>query len=186
MKTCSHAKYQVKSCYGYWVTLLHEEEAEAEEDEEFVKSCFTCIPYLVWHFHPIFCMQLLFYMFFTLMSLKDRLRLKLKVKTKISLCMAIMLDNPWQSLYTQYYRTVWYVIVTVFIIFWCESRWVLWKFGVEVVWPALWIMRWLPAGAQRLVQLRLLSTPVQKTWMSSSNLTGKMWVNVVSASYYAW
>ena len=102
MKTCSHAKFQVKSCYGYWVTLLHEEEAEAEaeadeEDEEFVKSCFTCIPYLVWHFHSIFCMQLLFYMFFTLMSLKDRLRLKLKVKTKISLCMAIMLDNPWQS-----------------------------------------------------------------------------------------
>ena len=47
-------------------------------------------------------------MFFTLMSLKDRLRLKLKVKTKISLCMAIMLDNPWQSLYTQYYRTVRY------------------------------------------------------------------------------
>ena len=34
------------------------------------------------------------------MSLKDRLRLKLKVKTKISLCMAIMLDNPWQSLYS--------------------------------------------------------------------------------------
>ena len=31
--------------------LLHEEEAEAEaadeEDEEFVKSCFTCIPFLV-------------------------------------------------------------------------------------------------------------------------------------------
>ena len=109
MKTCSHAKFQVKSCYRYWVMLLHEEaEAEeADEDEEFVKSCFTCIPYLVWHFHPIFCMQLLFYMFFTLMPLKDRLRLKLKVKTKISLCMAIMLDNPWQSLYTQYYRTVW-------------------------------------------------------------------------------
>ena len=34
-------------------------------------------------------------MFFTLMSLEDRLRLKLKVKTKISLCMAIMLDNPY-------------------------------------------------------------------------------------------
>ena len=30
--------------------FMHEEEAEAEadeEDEEFVKSCFTCIPYLV-------------------------------------------------------------------------------------------------------------------------------------------
>ena len=42
-------------------------------------------------------MQLLFYMFSTLMSLKDGLRLKLKVKTKISLCMPIMLDHPWQS-----------------------------------------------------------------------------------------
>ena len=39
------------------------------------------------------------------MYLEDRLRLKLKVKTEISLCMAIMLDHPWQSLYTQYYRT---------------------------------------------------------------------------------
>ena len=39
-----------------------------------------------------------FYIFSTLMSLKDRLRLKLKVKTEISLCIAIMLDNPWQSL----------------------------------------------------------------------------------------
>ena len=29
-----------------------------------------------------------------------------KNAVKISLCMAIMLDNPWQSLYTQYYRTV--------------------------------------------------------------------------------
>ena len=38
-------------------------------------------------------------MFSTLMSLEDRLRLKLKVKTNISLCMAIMLDHPWQSLY---------------------------------------------------------------------------------------
>ena len=44
-------------------------------------------------------------MFSTSMSLEDRLRLKLKV---ISLCMAIMLDHPWQSLYTQYYRTVWF------------------------------------------------------------------------------
>ena len=56
--------------------------------------------------HRIVCMQLLFYMFSTLISLKDRLRLKLKVKTEISLCMAIMLDRPWQSLYTQYYLTI--------------------------------------------------------------------------------
>ena len=88
--------------------LLHEEaEAEEEdEDEESVKIMFTCISYLMWYSHPIFCMQLLFYLFSTLMSLEDRWRLKLKVKTEISLCMAIMLDHPWQSLYTQYYRTV--------------------------------------------------------------------------------
>ena len=68
---------------------------------------FTCISYLMWYSHLIFCMQFLFYLFSTLMSFKVRLRLKLKVKTEISLCMAIMLDHPWQSLYTQYYRTVW-------------------------------------------------------------------------------
>ena len=41
-------------------------------------------------------MQLLFYMFSTLRS-----QIELKLKMKISLCMAIMLDHPWQSLYTQ-------------------------------------------------------------------------------------
>ena len=89
--------------------LLHEEEAEEEEDEEdeeSVKIMFTCISYLMRYFHPIFCMLLLFYLLSTLMSFKVRLRLKLKVKTEISLCMAIMLDHPRQSLYTQYYRTV--------------------------------------------------------------------------------
>ena len=78
---------QVKNCYGYRVTLLHEEEAgdDEEEDEEslFTENTFS-----------------------TLMSFKVRLRLKLKVKTEISLYMAIMLDHPWQSLHTQYYRTV--------------------------------------------------------------------------------
>ena len=108
MKTCLNPTFQVPNCYGYWGTLLHEEEEdeeeedEEEEDEESLKSCFTCISYLVWYFHSVFCIQLLFYMFSALISLKDRLRLKLKVKTEISLCMAIMLDNPWQS------PTVWY------------------------------------------------------------------------------
>ena len=60
-----------------------------------MKNLFTCTSYLMWHFHPIVFMQLLFYMFSTLMSLEDRL--KLKVKTKISLYMAVMLDHPWQS-----------------------------------------------------------------------------------------
>ena len=50
-------------------------------------------------FSSTFCMQLLFYMFFTLMSLKDRLRLKLKVKTKISLCMAINAGQPMANPY---------------------------------------------------------------------------------------
>ena len=37
---------------------------------------------------------------------KGQIGLKLKVKTEISLCMAIMQNNPLPSLYTQYYRTV--------------------------------------------------------------------------------
>ena len=64
--------------------------------------------FLYFILHVVFssnlCMHLLFYMFSTLMSLEDRLRLKLK--TEISLHMAIMLEHPWQSLYTQYYHTV--------------------------------------------------------------------------------
>ena len=36
----------------------------------------------------------------------SQIELKLKVKTEISLCMAIMQNNPWPSLYTQYYHTV--------------------------------------------------------------------------------
>ena len=66
---------------------------------------FTCLPIIHTSydiFIHFFCMQLPFYMFSTSMSLEDRLRLK----TNISLCMAIMLDHPWQSVYTQYYRTV--------------------------------------------------------------------------------
>ena len=38
--------------------------------------------------------------------LKSQIGVKLKVKTEISLCMAIMQNNPLPSLYTQYYRTV--------------------------------------------------------------------------------
>ena len=38
------------------------------------------------------------------MSLEDRL----KAKIEISLCMAIMQNHQLPSLYTQYYRTVWY------------------------------------------------------------------------------
>ena len=82
--------------------LLHEE----DEDEEYVKSYLPVLHISCDIFIQFLGHALCFYMFYTLMSLEDRLRLKLKVKTNISLCMAIMLDHPWQSLYTQYYRTV--------------------------------------------------------------------------------
>ena len=38
--------------------------------------------------------------------IKRQIEIETESKTKISLCMAIMLDNPWQSLYTQYSNTV--------------------------------------------------------------------------------
>ena len=40
MKICLNPKFQVPNCYGYCVTLLHEEEDEDEDDEEFVKIMF--------------------------------------------------------------------------------------------------------------------------------------------------
>ena len=65
--------------------------------------------YVYLYFIPLvifyLCMQLLSYMFSTLMSLKDRLRLKLKVKTEIS----IMLDHPWQSSTTVLWDTYTYM-----------------------------------------------------------------------------
>ena len=53
--------------------FVFSKEEEDEEDEESVKSCLTCISYLVGQFHTIFCMQLLFDMFSTLMPLEVRL-----------------------------------------------------------------------------------------------------------------
>ena len=53
--------------------MFSKEEHEDEEDEESVKNMFTCISYLVRYFHNIFCMQLLFDMFSTLMTLEVRL-----------------------------------------------------------------------------------------------------------------
>ena len=62
-----------------------------------------CLP--VFHtscdtFIPFYCMQLLFLPVLHL----DVLRRQIETETEISLCMAIMLDHPWQSLYTQYGR----------------------------------------------------------------------------------
>ena len=42
---------------------------------------FTCISYLMWHFHPIFCMQLLFLHVLHLDVIRSHIELKLKVKT---------------------------------------------------------------------------------------------------------
>ena len=50
-----------------------EEEDEDEEHGQSVKIVFTCISHLLRYFHLLFCMQLLFHMFSTLMSLEDRL-----------------------------------------------------------------------------------------------------------------
>ena len=50
-----------------------EYEEEEEEDGQSVKIVFSCISHLLRYFHPLFCMQLLFHMFSTLMSLEDRL-----------------------------------------------------------------------------------------------------------------
>ena len=36
--------------------------------------------------------------------LRGQIEIELRVKTNISLCMAIMLDHPWQSLYRVSYR----------------------------------------------------------------------------------
>ena len=38
--------------------------------------------------------------------IRRQIELKLKMKTEISLCMAILLDHPWQLLHAQYYPTV--------------------------------------------------------------------------------
>ena len=50
-----------------------EEEEEEDEHGQSVKIVFTRISHLLGYFHPFFCMQLLFHMFSTLMSLEDRL-----------------------------------------------------------------------------------------------------------------
>ena len=57
-------------------------------------------------FSSIFLHAVTFSHVFHLDVLKSQIGLKLKVKTEISLCKAIMQNNPLPSLYTQYYRTV--------------------------------------------------------------------------------
>ena len=94
MKTCLHTNVRF---IGAMVSEFRVFKDAAEAADELVKVMFSCILY---SFHPIFYMQLLFHMFSTLMS-------QIKVKPEIFLHMAIMLDRPhWQSLYTQYYCTV--------------------------------------------------------------------------------
>ena len=78
------------------------QEDEEEEDGKFEKIMFTCILDLM-IFSSIFLHAVTFSHVLHLDVLKSQ---KLKVKTEISLCMAIMQNNPLPSLYTQYYRTV--------------------------------------------------------------------------------
>ena len=78
IKKLSFGSMKCKNASSFFNQLLHYNVCRYGQS---VKIMFTCI---------------------SLMSLE----LKLKVKTEISLCMAIMLDNPLPSLYTQYYRTV--------------------------------------------------------------------------------
>ena len=73
-------------------TLLH------QEDEECVK---ICISYLVWYFHFLHAVT-----FLHVLYLDVQIEIETESKNEISLCMAIMLDHPWQFLYTQCYRTV--------------------------------------------------------------------------------
>ena len=80
--------------------MLHQDE---EESVKIMFTC-TCISYLV-----IFSSNFLHAVTSLYVHHLDVLRRQIKIETesgKISLCMAIMLDHPWQSLYTQYYCTV--------------------------------------------------------------------------------
>ena len=83
-----------------------EEENEEDEDEESVKIMF----YLYFIAGVIFSSKFLHVVTFLHVLHLDVLIRQIEIETEsknnISLCMAIMLDHPWQSLYTQYYRTV--------------------------------------------------------------------------------
>ena len=69
------------------------------------KSCYLYFgPHMI--FSSIFLHAVTFSHVLHLDVLKSQIGLKLKAKTEISLCMAIMQNNPLPSLYTQYYRTV--------------------------------------------------------------------------------
>ena len=70
-----------------------------------MKIMFTCISDLM-IFSSIFLHAVTFSHVLHLDVLKSQIGVKLKVKTEMSLCMAIMQNNPLPSLYTQYYRTV--------------------------------------------------------------------------------
>ena len=71
MKTCSHANFRSKTA-----TVI---ELRFFMKKKKMKKMMYFIPGVTFSTN-FFCMQLLF---FTLMSLKDRLRLKLKVKTNV-------------------------------------------------------------------------------------------------------
>ena len=65
---------QISSSLELWlVRFVFSNEEDEEEDEESVRNMFICISYLVRYFHTIFCMQLPFDMFSTLITLEVRL-----------------------------------------------------------------------------------------------------------------
>ena len=102
MKTCLHAKVYVQYCYGYRVTLLHEEE---DEDEESVKSCLPVFHTSCDIFIPFFA-----YSYFLHVLHLDVLKRQIETESEnwYFLMYGYNAGPPnWQSLYTQYYCTVW-------------------------------------------------------------------------------
>ena len=85
-----------------WLVSFAFSKEEDEEEENHVYLYFG--PHMI--FSSIFLHAVTFSHVLHLDVLKSQIGLKLKVKTEISLCMAIMQNNPLPSLYTQYYRTV--------------------------------------------------------------------------------
>ena len=68
------------------------------------KSCTSDLIYMI--FSSNFLQAVTFSDVLHLDVVRSRIELKLKVEIELSLCMAIMQNNPLPSLYTQYYCTV--------------------------------------------------------------------------------
>ena len=104
MKTCSHANFRSKAATDielrFFMKKKQKQQMKMKSEIMFYLYSVPGVTFSSNFLHAVTFLHVLH-----LDVIKSQ-RLKLKVKTKISLCMAITLDNPWQSLYTQYYRTV--------------------------------------------------------------------------------